>query len=247
VQLVIDLDLDLFVHPTILGGRDCAEHALSEEHQASPMATIECFLHHQLKLQPSPPTPGLLFDYHVQSYEEWRKLIISGRLKIPFEVIHVDAHDDLLSGFEVTYLLEEWIKEPDKIKKRPERLTSANYLGFAVVNGWVGSLTWVHRPESQGVGQRWLFKDFTAESGLLQPKEFVPGGIARSSEEGRIRAPAGIFESRGEIPFVEFDFPYYEIERKADFLFVARSPSYTPKELDDHLDLVRVILCPLTT
>jgi hypothetical protein len=238
-QLVIDLDLDIFVHPPVEFGQDSDERAPSGKHKPSPRSFVEFFYQYQLQLMRSPRTKGAIFDFHEQSYQWWRQLILAGQLKVPFEVVHIDAHDDLLSGIETTYFFEEWTATLDKMKELPPRLNSANYLGHAVSNGWLSALTWVRRTDTTAKPIPWIFKDFSSRSELLETKHFSKGGVAAAAQlllDGRM--PRNV---RVDIqtPFREIQFGEYRIARPADLVFVARSPSFTPIESDANEDLIR--------
>jgi len=45
------------------------------------------------------PLPGCEADEHVEAFGVWREWLRTGILSAPFEVVHVDAHSDLGSGW----------------------------------------------------------------------------------------------------------------------------------------------------
>lgn len=238
-QLIIDLDLDTFVYPPVESGSDSHERAPSAKHKPSPRALVEFFYEEQLELKRASRTKGAIFDFHEQSYHWWRRLIFNGQLKLPFDVVHVDAHDDLLSGFEIAYFFEEWTSTLDRTNSLPLKLNSANYLGYAAANGWLRSLTWVRRSDTKTEPVSWIFKDFSLALGILELKTFPKGGVAAAANLLLAGQTPNNFSAIGEVPFVQVPFGRYKIPRPADFIFVARSPSFTPAESDANEDLIR--------
>jgi hypothetical protein len=154
-------------------------------------------------------------------------------------VIHVDAHDDLLTGLELVEFFEQWTPTEGKINELPVGLSSGNYLGYAVANGWLSKLTWVRRTEPTTQLSEWIFKDFSVETGILETKRFPKGGVLAAAgllSEGRLPKS---FTTDKQIPFSQVPFMRYKIARPADYIFVARSPGFTPIESDENEDLIR--------
>lgn len=105
-------------------------------------------------------------------------------LKPPFEVVHVDGHADLGMGdSSYVYLQEEWIYESDKMKIPDQGgwhgLGSGNYLAFAIVNGWISSVTYVSHEDEPDDVNRMLFKDWNVGSGFIQMKKVHRGDFQR--------------------------------------------------------------------
>ena len=214
-----------------------------------PESEIIYALDQRLALSATSPTPGTLTDLHKSVYYQWRDLISTGELKPPFEVIHVDGHADLGMGdSSFIYLQEEWIYEADKMKAPKEGgwsgLGCGNFLAFAIVNGWVSSLTYVCHEEAPDDVNRMFFKDWNKESGFIQTKRVQKGDFEKASyslSEDSIR-----YEPDLTIPFRRLPLGEYMAETAFDFAFVVRSPSYTPVELDFVNDIIEKRIQSLT-
>ncbi len=235
LQYVLDLDLDVFVTPPVEGPGDSTYRADSGRHKVEPVETVRANLA-KLGLDPKNPIPGLFFEHHRDSYYHWRDLIGRQLLKVPFDVIHVDAHSDLGNGGSVHKLFEVWAYEPDKLGKDPHA-NSANYLAFALVNGWVRALVNVRRKDSPDDVFDFLFKGFDSSSRVLEMKQFAPGEVVRTT--------LNVFRNAKYVPIGETLYAETVLEdwkgipRRPDFIFAARSPAFTPVEIDAHVEFVK--------
>lgn len=240
-QCVLDLDLDVFVTPPVAGNGDATYRADSRYHKVEPTEYVKTVLA-KLRLNPTAPIPGAFFEHHRESYYRWRELIRRGHLRVPFTVVHVDAHSDLGNGATVHSLFEEWAHEPDKLEKDP-CLNSANYLAYALTNGWVRGLANIRRSDSPDDVYDFLFKGFDRKSMILEPKKFVRGEVARTTQNVFRNAK---FEAICEVQFAEVTLAdLKEIPVRPDFVFVARSPAFTPVEIDIHEAFVRSCIKPI--
>ena len=117
MQKVLDLDLDIFVNPLVEFCKESEDRADSGQFSLAPFEFIMDSLDRRLKLSDDEEAPGDCLVYHSEVYYRWRSLVQSGRLKVPFEVVHVDGHADLGMGdASYVYLFEEWIYEANKMK-----------------------------------------------------------------------------------------------------------------------------------
>ena len=140
----LDLDLDFFLNKNAYpSGSDGAR--LGTEYKPWHAARVRRFLEDRCGLSPDAPVPGRTVESHDEVLGFWRKLIKSGRLKIPFEVTHIDAHPDMLVGGGL-YLTSEFLHIDSGrglalLQKKP--VQASNFLTFAIAYGWVGSLVWI--------------------------------------------------------------------------------------------------------
>jgi hypothetical protein len=243
LPFVLDLDLDVFVSPVVEVNGDATYRAGSGEHQVAPEAEIMAAFA-KFELSPDRKVPGAFIEHHREAYFFWRDLVASGRLKVPFDVVHVDAHSDLGNGATTVKLCERWAAIPDKLNEDPGgRVNSADYLAFALMNGWVRALVNLRRPDSPSDVPVILYKEFDPRTSRFTMKRFATGEIARTCDVGFAGAN---YEVLHEIRYAEGMIAEFKpIGRQPDFVFVARSPAFTPVEIDAFEPYIRACLTAL--
>ena len=222
---VLDIDLDFFLADCCpladVGKRPCLEG-----HEPWPEEEVVAFLEEQCGLNKDAPIPGAVFETHDMALIYWRDRMSEGRLKVPFHVTHVDAHSDLGigrpgPGFVLNGVLPRILDKRADIPKYYEisQLDEANYLLFALAFRWIGSLDNVRNPKSR--------PDI--------PKEILMPGrddvIQLSSFAARLSE--GVNGAEPAIPFnVYDDYKKFRASGSYDFVTLAISPRYAPKEAD---------------
>ncbi len=96
-MLFLDLDLDFFLNKNAYS----SEHdgvRLGLEYKPWSAFKVRHFLEYRCGLSTNTPLPGRTVESHDGILNLWSTLIESGDLRIPFEVIHVDAHPDMWAG-----------------------------------------------------------------------------------------------------------------------------------------------------
>lgn len=178
----------------------------------------------------------------------WRELIINSQLKVPFDVVHIDAHADLGLGdgswaFIFQYVLRlpvekrMWIERYRYRAKKHERFSSGNYLLHAIACEWINSLTYVTHPDRDGDDfLQDTMTDCDDNGGFIQLKCFNrPINWEKEIVEQE-------FVCQPEVPLnVVKNYFYYVEPRLADFDYVvfSQSPSYTPKSADFIIDVIK--------
>ncbi len=226
---VLDIDLDFFLADTCPlaapGRRPCLEG-----HEPWPKAEVRRFLERNLGLDRRSPVPGRVFETHDGALGYWDGLIRAGRLGIPFEVTHVDAHSDLGIGYPGPgIVLKNALCQNIDARRRLERhyglghRDEANYLLFALAFRWVSSLENLRNPRS---------------------KRDLPPEIVHTRDENgaatelKLTPPLGdLFERlNGVEPVIsyrQYDDAWQYVNALAyDFMSLAVSPRYAPKEAD---------------
>lgn len=222
---VLDIDLDFFLADCCpladMGERPClAGHEPWEEKK------VVAFLEEQCGLSLSDPVPGAVFETHDGALTYWRDRMAEGRLAVPFHVTHVDAHSDLGigkpgPGFVLNGVLPRLLNKRTDIEKYYEisQLDEANYLLFALAFRWISSMDNVRNPKSRAdIPQELLAPE---QENAIQLSSFA----ARLSEGKNGREPL--------IPFnVYNDYREFKTDEPYDFVTLAISPRYAPKEAD---------------
>ena len=231
MQRVLDIDLDFFL-------ADCCPLAEPGErpvlmgHEPWGAEAVRVFLENDLLLSRERPIPGRVFPTHDGALVYWKELMDAGALKAPFHVTHVDAHSDLGVGYPGPgYVLYNVLSLPPRRRLeldrfyRERKLDEANYLLFALAARIVASLDNVRRPFSRSDVPTQLLAPDGLHMRLIQsfpelferingPEPLIP--YREYKEDGSFRAAA----------------PY-------DFVSLAISPRYAPREADDLIPVFR--------
>lgn len=225
MQRILDLDLDFFLSDCCalapLGARPA-----SHEATPWPCEQVETFLQEHLLLSKEHPLPGRIFPTHDLALSFWAELMEAGRLSAPFHVTHVDAHSDLGIGKPgPQYVLKTVLSMPPSrrtnlnLHYEHKQLDEANYLLFALSFRWIASLDDVRIPRSRPDLPKELFS--VDDEHLLLIQSFP-----------------SLFESLyGKEPIVPFRHTQspetYVSEAPYDFVSLALSPRFTPREADE--------------
>ena len=232
---LLDLDLDFFL-------ADCcplAAYGSRPElagHEPWSEAEVRCFLETHCELDRGHPVPGRIFETHDRALCFWEEKLREGRLTAPFHVTHVDAHSDLGIGqpgpgfvlYNVLAMAPEKRLDIDAFYAQ-RKLDEANYLLFALAMRRVAALDNVRNPRSR--------QDIPRE--LLTPD----GDIRMVSLTSRM------FESRnGAEPLIPFrvydDWRTFRADAPYDFVTLAISPRYAPKEADALAEIIGEYILP---
>lgn len=233
VMRVLDIDLDFFL-------ADCCELAAPGERPevtgCEPWQpdSVRAFLEKNCGLTKEKPIPGRVFPTHDGALLFWNELLASGKLNSPFSVTHIDAHSDLGigkpgPGFVLNSVLPIQPEKRTDIERyyRMKQLDEANYLLFALAFRWVDALENVRNPKS---------------------RPDIPG-FAQKDEEGKYSSirlssfTSELFEAQNgkepQLPFRVFDdYHAFRANEDFDFISLAISPRYAPKEADELVPLI---------
>lgn len=236
---ILDIDLDFFLdraphgHDTRRG-----ERLDPREFEAWSMEEVVAFLEHQCGLRD--PLPGRSVEEHDEVFRIWRDLISEGQLETPFHVTHVDAHADMDHGGRgYRYLMTELLFENQEDRVRPtegdDGLNPGNYLLFSVACRWISELTYVFNPGGGSDISGYHKQNYDWNADVIQLKAIDPEDFAallgsRHPEPVHLEPPVPVVE----IPAVDYRAP-----AGFDFIFLARSPEYTPEAADAIFDEIR--------
>lgn len=245
---VLDLDLDYFLDPPDYDPPNsdervndimCIESVWSEN-------SVRNFLEKNLGLSKDKKCKGCILKGHDEALYFWEKLINSNNLQTPFSVVHIDSHADLGFGnLTPSFICNDLILRELEYRKprycsnceydgRQYNIDVGNYLLYAVANRWVSHITYCSNP-NQGASDIPLTIllekrkiDFSKQQVLhIQLKPYDLGELIDSLDEPSI--PLQIIPTIGNVKY-NGDF---------DFVSIAQSPNYTPKNADFILDIVK--------
>ena len=222
---VLDIDLDFFLNDCCPLAEPGARPELNG-HEPWPEARVRSFLERGCGLSESRRIPGAVFETHDLALDFWLDRMRAGELTAPFWVTHVDAHSDLGIGYPGPGNVLNGVL-PQKPEIRPDlgryyrirQLTEANYLLFALAFRWISVLENVRNPRSRAD---------------------IPPQILLPDRPDRIRLrsfAADLLEAvngpEPEIPFLVYpDYASYSAPGPFDFMTLAVSPRYAPKEAE---------------
>lgn len=225
---ILDIDLDFFLE-------DCCDLALPGErpdvrdHEPWEEKRVCSFLEDNCGLNSNKPIPGRIFETHDSALCFWAELIDSGFITPPFHVTHVDAHSDLGigkpgPGFVLNNVIsmKPYMRPDIKRYYEMHQLDEANYLLFAIAFRFISSLDNIRNPKSRPDIPAFAYKnELGSDYTHIQLSSFA----------------SKLFEaSNGKEPCIPFkvydDYKAFKSEAEYDFISLAISPRYSPKEAD---------------
>ena len=232
---VLDIDLDFFLEnicplaekgnrPELLGHEPWAEQRVRD------------FLETNCGLSKTEPLPGRIFETHDGALLYWQELMEKGKLQPPFAVTHIDAHSDLAIGYPGPgFVLNTVISTKLDLRCDTDRyyrmheLDEANYLLFAIGMRYVAELINVRNPHSvEDIPREIIFTDDNGKRCGIQLSSFA----SKLLESINGKEPY--------VPYTEFkDYTKYMAKSKFDFVSLAMSPRYAPKEADALAEIIR--------
>lgn len=224
----LDLDLDFFLNDNAYySGSDSGR--LGSKYKIWTVVKVRHFLERRCNLSHNNLVPGRTVETHDELIDFWHTLIESGVLRVPFEVIHIDAHPDLTvsSGlYETSGLLHIDSEHRLEILKRKD-LHSGNYLTLAIAYGWIASLLWVPLHQTmEDLSQKYD----NAGLGLVQFK----GRKNRKSPKEDL----SVVEWKSGVPFKILPWRKFRTSEPFDYMALSRSSSFTPPESDALIPVV---------
>jgi hypothetical protein len=249
VQRVLDIDLDFFLNRIFNSDAEPRGRLDARDYRVDPTAVALAYLHENCGVPTGVATPGLACERHVDVWFQWRRMIHAGVLKTPFEVIHVDAHADMgLGNNSCLYIAEELLVEPVERRRPPIGkdtwcVRDNNFIAYALACRWIGRLTYVTHPDCQDDVQWMHMKDFDTRSGFVQMKRYPPGFADRLEHFLDIKKLP--FEAEPDIPMTVVERAEYRTDSAPDFVFLARSPNYTPPTADGLFEELKKLIDPV--
>tara|TARA_Y100001934_G_scaffold45195_1_gene54682 strand:- start:16846 stop:17598 length:753 start_codon:yes stop_codon:yes gene_type:complete len=243
VQSVLDIDLDFFLDEILYATDEPTRRPREQDYQVDSMEMALDFLQTQCGLDEKQPIPGFTCRQHKEVFFHWRRMLRKGTLKAPFEVIHIDAHADMgLGNNSCLYIAEDLLKEPAgrrRVPTGPEswELGDCNFIAYALACRWIGRLTYVTHPRWKDDIQWLHMKDFSTTSGFVQMKRFNPGFADDLSDFRDVKKLP--FEAEPDIPLDITPRSEFRLGSRPDFLFISRSPNYTPASADRLFDRMK--------
>ncbi len=242
---VLSLDLDIFASPVTYRGDD-RKRRLDDGVTILSEEEVRFFLEVSCGLESRNALPGAVVRSHVDVMPIWSRLISDGLLSAPFDLFHVDAHDDLgVDGEDdaFIYLCNQLLLLP--VETRPHsiagRCTAGNYLSYAIAYRWIGSILFVQHPECDQ-DLPWQLMTPDSDAIKLEPLDLLDEAGPRYP-----RPPVGHGVDEPQIPVKTVPMRDFQADVGFDFVFVSQSPGFVPEKGDWMVDVAREYVRPLPT
>lgn len=241
---ILDIDLDFFLNVVPTGfPLEGKQRLSSEEYKSWDEIDVKRFIKYNLSLSTSAPVEGFFIQNHIDAFYYLRDLIDLDKAKVPFEVIHVDAHSDLGCGGDggFIYIMTNLLHKPVEERRNPITgflgLNSANFLAFAIANRWISSLPYITPINGINDVIFWHMKDLNINSDFIQLKKCNPDDFDPSP---RSIENIGLISSEPEVPFKKVTWENYQedVVNDFDFIIFCQSPTFTPVESDNLIPLI---------
>jgi hypothetical protein len=242
VQRILDLDLDFFVDGVQHNRSPDSSRLDGDEFPPWPIDAVLSFLEDQCHL--AGPTPGCTVENHREIFHRWRDAIEAGLLVPPFHVTHVDAHADLgLGESSYEYLMTQLLFEDPENRAHPEEgaegLDDGSFLAFAIACRWISDLVYVFN-EGGGDDVLHLFKEgFDPKADHLQLAAMDNSELDKARRHYLGSEAPVVDRLEPRVPLREVKWPNFEATAGYDFVFLTRSPAFTPPEADETFAEVR--------
>jgi hypothetical protein len=239
VQRILDLDLDFFVQGAAYWRDPGSDRLDPQEFPPWPRDDALAFLHDRCHL--AEPLPGIAVENHGELFAAWRAAIDRGALTPPFSVTHVDAHADLgLGDSGYVFLLTELLFLPvaNRFAESANALTDGNWLAFSIACRWLSDLTYVRN--GLGGGRPGDLMPYFMENADLDAAAIqlpaLTGDQLDQLAHNHERVPSHL-EPR--VPLLSLAWRDFQAAEPFDMLCIARSPGFTPAELDPRFEEIR--------
>lgn len=241
---MLDIDMDFFLNDIAHGFMvRPGERLDGKEFYPWEETTFRRFLENQCLLSPVNRIKGRIIKDHHEAFFFWKELVEEGKITIPFEVTHVDAHSDTGTGDSGwVYIVKELNNFPieERLQKLDfSRVNLVNYLSFAMSCGWVSNVDFILHPNWSN-DLSWIHqKDCSDSSNSFQLKAFDPHiktsilGDATKKEELR---PSHVDPV---IPYTLTEVDDFLPTKSFDYLVFCQSPGYTPQSADYMLEVIK--------
>ena len=218
----LDLDLDFFLNKNAYSSGDEGRR-LGLGYKPWSAYRVRRFLEGRCGLSHYAPVQGRTIETHDGIIDFWNTLIESSRLKIPFEVIHIDAHPDLWVGGGLYQASGFLHIDPERGQAmlKGKHVHPGNYLTFAIAFGWIGSLVWVPLLKRSRDLSKW---DADARSILMQLKK-------RKAERSPSRDLPAVKKDPG-VFYKILPWNTFRTNETFDYMALSKSPNFTPPESD---------------
>jgi len=236
---ILDLDLDFFVEGSANWRSAGSGRLDAAEYPPWPRDDALAFLRERCKL--GDPSPGFVVENHGELFDRWATAIDADKLTLPLSVTHIDAHSDLGLG-DTTYinlLTELLFVDVDERRAGAAALVNdGNYLAFAIACRWLADLTLVRN--GLGGGRPNDLFPYYMENFDLGAANIELNAMSREQFERRRYGHEYVVAAvEPKVPLRHMAWRDFDTPMPFEVICLARSPDFTPVELDPLFDEIR--------
>lgn len=231
---VLDIDIDLFVDPLPDGCRTKTGERATDVSSWS-VSRVRTYLSKALNLTRAQKLPGAAFETHEQLMPRLAEIAGQGE---EMHLFHLDSHADLGIGQDCYRFYSDFLAYPLAQRRKAWRQFApreGDFLLYALACGYVDELDYVTHPDRQPndipIGMdRW---EVPERKGWIDLKRFYGTESDYGARAGRETLEKSIplsMHKRDDFQYCGDPFSY---------LFVTRSPRYTPPESDAVFAMIR--------
>lgn len=140
---VLDLDLDFFLTDVAHFFSDYERRLDPSRYEPWKIHEVRLFLEKNCGLSTVNRCKGKVVEHHNEVFWALRELVGKGKIGVPFEVVHIDAHADLGNG-DATYIyvMTELLHKPvaDRVHPDPGQVRPGNYLVYLLACRWISRM-----------------------------------------------------------------------------------------------------------
>ncbi len=247
---ILDLDLDIFITP--INHIHSPGRLSNDDYEVLSIEDVNRFLTEHCGLTEGAPKPGMTIDEHDELFDVIKELVVKGRVSAPFELVHVDAHADLGAGQwkPYEYLLTDLMHRDVEDRLDPMRgckgLNRGTVVLFLAACGWLDKFHYVYHPDDgEDFSELFLDYDLDTEQLFLQIPRRSKESIQRSKPPlGSVRSLLDRCELGPRIPFCLTELKDFS-EPGFDFVFLTRSPGFTPPKADVLFEKIKRFIDPI--
>ena len=241
---ILDLDLDIFVTPINQIHSD--SRLSNDEYDVLALEQVHQFMTKSCGLTDSAPIRGRTFEEHDELFDCLKYFIAIGELQTPFELVHVDAHADMGAGqwTPYEYLLTNLMHRQSQDRVDPVKGSSGLNRGtvvlFLAACDWLSKIHYVHHADD-GKDFCEVFLEYDNSTDEL----FFQIPRCSKTQFQKWKPPFNdVLDLRDQwelgkrIPFQISPLGDF-CEPGFDFLFLTRSPGFTPPKADVVFESIR--------
>lgn len=225
---ILDIDLDFFL--------DCKERPRKinkrklNKYQPWKASEVKRFLENNCGLDLIKKPLGKEFLHHHEVYLFCKNLKEKDK-EIKFHLDHIDAHADLgicdtkvISIFnddELVLANESWITDE---KEKKYDLNPGNFILFFLLQGWLSYLTYINHPHL-------LYSDINKKVLCEKSNKLCVKYFDSNNKET-------VAKNFPYVPFFQLDYRTFNNCHKYDYIFLTKSPDYTPIASDGLIPII---------
>ncbi|MGD1836974.1 MAG: hypothetical protein ACPKPY_02810 [Nitrososphaeraceae archaeon] len=232
---ILDIDIDFFMNKIFYKNKKLDK--IADDYKFWDIEDIHSYLKINCNLE-NKKHVGASFLKHVELFYYLRDLILSNKLEVPFDIIHIDSHADLSYSFDLSgeFISQEWIYKSLKERIFPEnispknsiynsvRMDSTNFLYYMIACEWINSITYVYN------------EDIYNHSYIDIPK-LEEDYMSHLKKKGKLDLNCKIISKNKDkqisIDLKLISMSNFKLVEDVNFVFFTKSPEYTPENRDN--------------